>query len=207
MPKIVTSLNKLRYSGRMCPESWELLLTGLSKIRADDDPLDALQCLSICGPSDTLWQMPTHPEHSQSYRHLAAALARLVVHLADDSEAAQILDSLDHHLAGRMALGDALLSAPAHLRTLVDYDHHAWEFFEVGEAATGAVLMAFHRDPCLSPFLVAEAAAHALGGPETAQARISEVIRDFLSADDPHMPHAHPATLLSQRPEVTTCHE
>ena len=106
MPKIISSLHELRYSGRMCVDGWATLLAGVGKTKADHEPLDYLTGLSFCGLYDTLWQLPTKPEHSDACRRLALSYALPVAHLSNDPCAGEVLDRLDAYLRGERSAQD-----------------------------------------------------------------------------------------------------
>ncbi|RSC30990.1 hypothetical protein EGT36_19995 [Agrobacterium sp. FDAARGOS_525] len=195
MPKIVTTLHELRGSGRMCGEGWETLLIGLGKTKPDNEPLDYLTGLSICGLYDTLWQLPTKAEHSTACRRLALSFARPVATLADDPCAAEILDRLDDYLRGEGSSLAVQEAVPPYLRPYTWYEISSgdtWNGYEPGEAATLAAVMTTLPDGCITPYVVAhlveEIEACLSISPDDArriaQARHTELLSDFLSSPD-----------------------
>lgn len=190
MPRIITNLNELRTSGRMCPEGWSTLLTGLGKTKADDEPLDVLTCLPISGCQDTLWHLPNWPHHDTEYRRLALSFARGVVHMADDPGVAAILDRMEEHL-DEGADWDAVVEAvPRMHRDFLMYDVHLdWALCPSGEAATAAVVLTALPNACFAPWNVALAAeeaefkAHGESGRKAAELRHTNELRAFLSRE------------------------
>ena len=186
MPRIVTSLDELRSSGRMCPEGWSTLLGGLGKTKADDAPLDVLECLPICGHRDTLWHLPNWPALDEACRSLALSYARAVAHFAKEPAVPVILDRCEGFLRGQLPWQQVVEAVPLGYRDIAQYDCHSWELLSgPDEAALYASVLTTFPDGCLSPFLVAHAAEQAEGlssstGRERAERRHHDLLEAFL---------------------------
>jgi hypothetical protein len=84
---ISTTLKRIKRHGP-CEFSWKMLLTGLGKNRADDEPLPYYKIVEICGLPDALWATRAEPQHAKQWRLYAVACARRVVHLIPDPQVA-----------------------------------------------------------------------------------------------------------------------
>ena len=80
-----TTLNEIRLQ-RPCKESWEKLLCGLNKSRADNKPLSYSTILKLCGLDDTLWAINCcHPHGPQICAEFALWCAESIHHMLQDS--------------------------------------------------------------------------------------------------------------------------
>lgn len=96
-----TTLNKIR-KHHPCSAGWQTLLNGLSKTRADDEPLLLSRILEINGLKDTLWAFRAVEGYAREMRLFAVWCARQVAHLSGDPRVTQALD-----VAARYANGEA----------------------------------------------------------------------------------------------------
>lgn len=75
-----TTLNAIR-AHSPCRSSWEKLLAGLGKTKADDEPLPLLQILDILNLDDALWVLQNTKCDDRLSRHFGAWCAEQVLHL------------------------------------------------------------------------------------------------------------------------------
>ena len=71
-----TTLNKIKHYGP-CADGWQILLAGLGKTEADDEPLSYLTILEINGVADCLWaaRADDSPDAATFWRLLACDIA------------------------------------------------------------------------------------------------------------------------------------
>jgi hypothetical protein len=99
--QITTTLNRIQEK-EMPQYSWNKLLVGLGKSKADDEPLAFATILEISGLMDALWCCRAEPQYDRDWRLFAVWCARQVQHLMTDSRSFYALD-----VAERYANGDA----------------------------------------------------------------------------------------------------
>lgn len=106
---IYTTLNAIR-AHSPCKESWEKLLAGLGKKKADDEPLPFATIVEICGIEDALWATSAAPEHEKEWRLFAVWCARKASKHSDDwrvVHAVQIVERYAHGMASKEQLDAA----------------------------------------------------------------------------------------------------
>lgn len=104
-----TTLNEIR-DHDPCRSSWEKLLEGLGKTRADDEPLSFLRIYDICGINDAMWAVRAAPQYDKDWRLLAVWCARQAQPLTTDwraTYAIQIAERYAHGMATRGQLDAA----------------------------------------------------------------------------------------------------
>ncbi|QRM55307.1 hypothetical protein [Sinorhizobium sp. BG8] len=188
MPKIMTTLNELRHSGRMCPTGWATILAGLNKTKGDDAPLDVLHCLPICGHHDTLWHLPNWPQHDMECRSLALSCASRVVHMANDERAHALLALVEKHVAGTVSFATVWEGIPSHFRQVLHERGRDWETCSQSDAAICAATVTAMREGCATPYFAAIAAETAEGkaggqAQRAAEARHTAMLHEFLSQE------------------------
>ena len=95
-----TSLNKIR-SRSPCDGGWKTLLNGLSKTKADDEPLHLLEILRINGEEDALWALRAFSK--EDCQIFAVGAARQVQHLWAGAE--NVLDMAEAYVLKRPVNG------------------------------------------------------------------------------------------------------
>ena len=107
-----TTMNEIR-THHPCEASWRVLLRGLGKIQADDDPLAYSRIMEICGLDDTLWAIARcHPRGPRICAEFALWCAEGVREHMSDPRATAVLDLTREYLAGQSTI-DQLQAARA----------------------------------------------------------------------------------------------
>ena len=106
---ITTTLNRIREHGP-CEEGWIMLLKGLNKTTADDEPLSFAKIVEINGLSDAIWCCRAEPQHAREWRLFAVWCGRQVQHLMKDARSITVLDVAERHANG-LATDDELKAA------------------------------------------------------------------------------------------------
>ncbi|MCC3246734.1 hypothetical protein LG047_15645 [Methylocystis sp. WRRC1] len=96
---ICTTLNRIR-EHRPCQDQWPVLLAGLGKTAADDEPLPYARIVEICGVDDALWACRAEPQYAKEWRLYAVWCARQVEHLMTDERSRAALDVAERHAIG-----------------------------------------------------------------------------------------------------------
>ena len=132
-----------------------MLLDGLGKTEADDEPLPYSKILKIIGLSDTLWYLDKDPYHEREIRTFALACARRVEHLTDDARVKHCNDVQEKYLnreatleelnvavrAARVATRSTAWAAPrlaAEASVEAAAQHGRWTAFAAARAAAKA---------------------------------------------------------------------
>lgn len=87
----VTTLNRCR-KYKPCKKGWKKLLSGLGKIRSDDDPLPYARIVEINGLDTALAACWVEPRLSKKWRLFAVFCARQVEYLLHDKRQKAALD-------------------------------------------------------------------------------------------------------------------
>ena len=106
---ITTTLNRIRDLSP-CKDGWENLLSGLSKTRADDEPLPYAKIVEINGVDDALWACKAEPQHAKEWRLFAVWCAREALKYTNDwrpVNAVNIAERYAHGMASADAMGAA----------------------------------------------------------------------------------------------------
>lgn len=106
---ICTTLNRIR-EHRPCQYRWPMLLAGLGKTSADDEPLPYARIVEICGIDDALWACRAEPQYEKEWRLFAIWCARQVEHLMKDERSRAALDASERFANGE-ATADELDAA------------------------------------------------------------------------------------------------
>ena len=106
---ITTTLNKIRKHSP-CAGSWEVLLKGLGKSKADDEDLPILRILEICGLDDALWALRATDYEKKICRLFAVFCARSVIHKTNDWRSVQAVNVAERYAHG-MATEEQLSAA------------------------------------------------------------------------------------------------
>ena len=106
---ITTTLNKIRKHSP-CAGSWEVLLKGLGKSKADDEDLPILRILEICGLNDALWALRATDDEKKICRLFAVFCARSVIHITNDWRSVQAVNVAERYAHG-MATEEQLYAA------------------------------------------------------------------------------------------------
>ncbi len=199
MPRIITTLTELRQSSRMCPGGWSKLLKGVGKTAADDEPLDALTCLSVCGPLPVLWHLRNRPDLEMDCRALALAFARDVAILSDDPYVPPFLNHFDEYLGGVATWAELVEISPRYGRFMAEREWREdgeWLAYDCERAATIAATLTTLANGCDAPLAVARFATQAdaearayrgkcwpdsYAGHPPIPLRQAETLREFLS--------------------------
>ena len=113
-----TTLNEIR-AHHPCEASWKVLLLGLGKTQADDEPLAYSRIVEICGLSDCLWAIAhCHPRGPRICAEFALWCAEGVREHMSDPRATAVLDLTREYLAGQSTI-DQLQAACAADRAAV----------------------------------------------------------------------------------------
>lgn len=132
-----TTLNEIR-AHSPCGPGWEMLLRGLGKAKADDEPLGIATILDINDLDDALWCLRAVEGHDKEIRLLAVAYARDVQHLMTDPRSIAALD-----VAERFAKGEATAEELAAARAAAwDAALAAGDAWAAGAAARASALAA-----------------------------------------------------------------
>ena len=149
-----TTLNAIR-DHDPCLSSWEKLLEGLGKTRADDEPLSFRQIYDICGINDAMWAVRAAPQYDKDWRLLAVWCARLAQPRTTDwraTYAIQIAERYAHGMATREQL-DAARRSAGDAAWLITWSPEA----HAARAAAGAAAVR----AAAAVFVVCDSALHA----------------------------------------------
>ena len=95
-----TTLNEIR-AHHPCEASWKVLLLGLGKTQADDEPLAYSRIVEICGLSDCLWAIAhCHPRGKRICAEFSLWCAEGVRDQMRDPSAIAIVDMIREYLDG-----------------------------------------------------------------------------------------------------------
>ena len=95
-----TTLNEIR-AHHPCEASWKVLLLGLGKTQADDEPLAYSRIMEICGLSDCLWAIAhCHPRGKRICADFSLWCAEGVREHMSDPSAIAIVDMIREYLDG-----------------------------------------------------------------------------------------------------------
>lgn len=95
-----TTLNEIRKHSP-CASGWKKLLAHLSKIQADDEPLNFLTILESNGLNDAIWCARSTPEYDKDWRLLAVKYARSIQHLMTDTRSINAIDVAERFANGK----------------------------------------------------------------------------------------------------------
>lgn len=162
MPKIFTTLEQLRKSGRVCPVGYAQLLRSQGKTKADDTPIDVMHLIDPLGHHAVMRGFSLFPEHEAAFRGLAVQFARGAAHLAADRWEAGGLDLVSAYLAGKAGKSD--------LAGLLLYEHASainmptdeWQVLSCQRLASLAIAATALEDGTRSSYFAALAVEMAL---------------------------------------------
>ncbi len=107
---ICTTLNRIR-AHDPCARGWIELLAGLSKTKADDEPLPFSRIVEINGLNDALWACRVEPQHAKEWRLFAVWCARRVEHLLTDARSVAAINVAERHAHGMATDGELSYAA------------------------------------------------------------------------------------------------
>ena len=105
---LTTTLNRIR-ANMPCSKGWEILLKGLGKTQADDEPLPFSKIVEINGIIDALWCCQYEPQYHKTWRLFSVWNARQVQHLNPDPRVKNAIDVAEKYANG--LVGDKELMA------------------------------------------------------------------------------------------------
>jgi hypothetical protein len=105
---ITTTLARIQ-ALKPSPSYWRMLIAGLGKTKADDEPLPFARIVEICGIKDALWCCHAEPQYAREWSLFAVWCARQVQHLMKDPRSVAALDAAERYARGEAT--DVELSA------------------------------------------------------------------------------------------------
>jgi hypothetical protein len=130
---LTTTLNRIRIH-RPCKKRWEVLLRGLNKTQADDEPLAYVDILNILGLDDTLWCCRAEPQYEKEWRLFAVGCAQQVQPLITDKRSLRELDVAERFALGATTLGELVAAGATGAATRTATGAAAWKAARAAQA-------------------------------------------------------------------------